>query len=181
MQKNNRTKYLTTMALLATISLVLTRFFSFYIPFMGAQSMRVGFGTVPVILAGLLLGAPAGGFVGLASDLVGATLFPSGPFFPGFTLSAFLAGFIPAFLIRLFNKKEQRLGKPLLFVCILCSQIISSAVLTTLWIVVLYMSPFSLDKFWALLSVRAPFALMMSIVYTVIIYPLFMRVSKEFI
>ena len=179
MQKMNKTKYLTTMALLSTISLVLTRFLSFYIPFMGAQSMRVGFGAVPVILAGLLLGPSAGGFVGLAADLVGATLFPSGPFFPGFTLSAFLVGFMPAFFVKLFNKKEQGLKKTILFLFILCTQVITSALLNTLWIIFLYMSPFSIDKFWALFSIRAPFSFLMSIVYTTIIYPLFIRISKE--
>lgn len=179
MQKRNKTKYLTTVALLATVSLVLTRFLSFYIPFMGAQSMRVGFGEVPVILAGLLLGAPAGGLVGLAADLVGATLFPAGPFFPGFSLSAFLTGFMPALFVKLFNKKEQLPKKTMLFLFILCTQLIASAILNTLWIVILYMSPFSIDKFWALFLVRAPFSFMMSIVYTIIVYPLLTRISKE--
>lgn len=179
MQKKNRTKQLTTMALLATVSLVLTRFLSFYIPFMGAQSMRVGFGEVPVILAGLLLGAPAGGLVGLVADLVGATLFPVGPYFPGFSLSAFLTGFMPVLFLKLFNKKEQPPAKTMLFLFIFCTQIITSAVLNTLWIVVLYMGPFSMEKFWALFLIRAPFSFMMSIVYTAIVYPLFMRISKE--
>lgn len=179
MKKSNKTKQLTTMALLATVSLVLTRFLSFYIPFMGAQSMRVGFGEVPIILAGLLLGAPAGGFVGLAADLVGATLFPSGPYFPGFSLSAFLTGFMPAFFVALFNKKEQKPPKAMLFFFILGTQLITSAVLNTLWIAILYMSPFSIDKFWALFLVRAPFSFMISVLYTVILYPLFIRISKE--
>lgn len=181
MQKINKTKQLTTMALLTTVSLVLTRFLSFYIPFMGAQSMRVGFGEIPIILAGLLMGAPAGGLVGLAADIVGATLFPSGPYFPGFSLSALLTGFMPALFFTLLNKKEQTPKKAMLFLSILCTQFLTSAVLNTLWIVIVYMSPFSADKFWALFLVRAPFSFMMSILYTVIIYPLFMRISKEMI
>ncbi len=179
MNQRNRTSLLTGMALLATLSLVLTRFLSFYIPFLGVQSMRVGFGDVPLILAGLLLGGPAGGLTGLAADLVGATLFPSGPYFPGFTFSAFLTGFLPAFFVRRFKKKEQSLSGTLLFMSILCTQLIASAALNTLWIVLLYMGPFTAEKFWALLLVRAPFSLMMSLVYTLVVHPLYSRLLKE--
>ncbi len=179
MRQRNRTSLLTGMALLATVSLVLTRFLSFYIPFMGVQSMRVGFGEVPVILAGLLLGSPAGGFTGLAADLAGATLFPSGPYFPGFTLSAFLAGFLPAFFVRTFKKKEQVPSKTVLFLSILSTQLVTSALLNTLWIVLLYMSPFTLNKFWALFVARGPFAILMSLVYTILVHPLYSRLSKE--
>ncbi len=179
MHQRNRTSLLTGMALLATLSLVLTRFLSFYIPFLGTQSMRVGFGEVPVILAGLLLGGPAGGLTGLAADLVGATLFPSGPFFPGFTFSAFLTGFLPAFFLKRSKKKEQGLSRAVLFVSILSTQLITSAALNTLWIVMLYMAPLTLSKFWALFVIRAPFALIMSLVYTAVVHALYSRLSKE--
>ena len=179
MRQRNRTSLLTGMALLAAVSLVLTRFFSFYVPFMGVQSMRVGFGEVPVILAGLLLGAPAGGLTGLAADLVGATLFPSGPYFPGFTLSAFLSGFLPSCFMSRFKKKEQGPSKTVLFLSILSTQLVTSALLNTLWIVLLYMSPFTLSKFWALFVARGPFALLMSLVYTILVHPLYSRLSKE--
>lgn len=179
MHQRNRTSVLTGMALLATVSLVLTRFLSFYIPFLGTQSMRVGFGEVPVILAGLLLGAPAGGLTGLAADFVGATLFPSGPYFPGFTISAFLTGFLPTFLSRGFKKKEQGLSKTVLFFSILSTQLITSALLNTLWIVLLYMGPFTWEKFWALFLFRAPFSMIMSLVYTVVVHPLYSRLMKE--
>lgn len=178
-QQKNKTSMLTSMALLTTVSLVLTRFLSFYIPFMGTQSMRVGFGDVPIILAGLLLGPYAGGLVGLVADVAGATLFPSGPFFPGFTVTAFIVGFMPAFLLKRFKKKEQGLTKTKLFLAILCTQLIGSALLNTLWIVILYMSPATADKYWALFVIRAPFSLMMSALYTIIVYPLYTRIFKE--
>jgi len=141
--------------------------------------MRVGFGDVPIILSGLLLGSPAGGFVGLAADLSGAILFPSGPFFPGFTFSALLVGFLPAFLVRHFKKKEQVLTRTMLFLSILCTQLIASAFLNTLWIVILYMSPLTVEKYLSLFFIRAPFSIMMSFVYTIIVYPLFTRITKE--
>lgn len=165
--------------MLATVSLVLTRFLSFYIPFMGVQSMRVGFGDVPIILAGLLLGPAAGGLTGLVADLVGATLFPSGPFFPGFTFTAFLVGFLPAWIASHIKKKEQGLTKTKLFLSILCTQLAASALLNTLWIVLLYMSPATPEKYWALLIVRAPFSMMMSGLYTILVYPLYTRIFKE--
>lgn len=178
MHRYRRTASLTSLALFTTVSIVLTRFLSFYVPFLGVQSMRVGFGEVPVILAGLLLGAPAGGLVGLVADAVGAILFPAGPYFPGFTLSAFLTGLLPALLLGAVKRKQGGFSKPALFVSILIAQIVSSAVLSTLWIVLLYMAPFTPQKYWALFLVRAPFAVIMTAVYSVLVYPLYSRLSK---
>lgn len=179
MHRHNRTALLTRLALLTTVSLVLTRFLSFYVPFLGVQSMRVGFGEVPVILAGLLLGGPAGGMAGLVADLVGATLFPVGPYFPGFTFSAFLTGFLPAVILKASSKKQGRISKPALFLAILATQLITSALLNTLWIVLLYMGPFAPATYWALFAVRAPFAAIMTFVYSVLVYPLYTRLSKD--
>jgi ECF transporter S component (folate family) len=111
--------------------------------------------------------------------MVGATLFPAGPYFPGFTLSAFLTGFTPATILRLTGVKQRELTKSALFLAILATQLIVSALLTTLWIVLLYMAPFSWAKYWSLFAVRAPFAVIMAVVYTVVAYPLYTRLSKS--
>ena len=81
------TKTLTLMGLLIALEIVLSRFLS-----INAWNIRIGFSFVPIAAAGMLLGPIPAGIVAAAADILGATLFPSGPFFPGFTLTAFLTG-----------------------------------------------------------------------------------------
>lgn len=50
----------------------------------------------PIILSGFVLGPRAGFWVGAISDIFGWVLFPSGPYFPGFTLTQGLTGYLPA-------------------------------------------------------------------------------------
>ena len=50
----------------------------------------------PIILSGFFLGPKAGFWVGAISDILGWVIFPSGPYFPGFTLTQ---GYLPAKLL----------------------------------------------------------------------------------
>lgn len=53
----------------------------------------------PIILSGFILGPKAGFWVGAISDILGWVVFPSGPYFPGFTLTQGLTGYLPAKLL----------------------------------------------------------------------------------
>ncbi|MGM9991603.1 MAG: folate family ECF transporter S component [Candidatus Bruticola sp.] len=57
----------------------------------------------PIILSGFILGAEAGFWVGAISDILGWVIFPSGPYFPGFTITQGLTGYIPAKLLNKHN------------------------------------------------------------------------------
>jgi ECF transporter S component (folate family) len=74
--------------MLIAVEVVLTRFFSISTPI-----VRIGFGFLPVSLAGMLYGPLWAGCAAAMGDVIGALLFPAGAFFPGFTLTAFLTGF----------------------------------------------------------------------------------------
>jgi ECF transporter S component (folate family) len=88
-------------ALLAAASIVLTRFFSYMIPLGGLPALRIGFGTVPLIIAGMMLGPLAGGIVGVVSDLTGFLINPMGSMFhPGFTVTAALYGVLSGVLFK---------------------------------------------------------------------------------
>lgn len=90
------TSILVKAGLLAGLSIVLTRAFSFMVPLAGLPALRIGFGGLPVIIAGILFGPLVGGAVGLVADLIGFMINPmGGAYFPGFTVSAALSGFIP--------------------------------------------------------------------------------------
>ncbi|GAB6108571.1 folate family ECF transporter S component [Fusibacter bizertensis] len=95
-------------ALLATISIVLTRFLSLMLMLGGLPALRVGFGSIPLIMSGMMFGPVIGGITGIVADLVGYMINPmGGTFFPGFTLSAALYGVIAGILFK--NIKIQNM------------------------------------------------------------------------
>lgn len=94
-------KNLVLLSVLSAISIILTRFLSIML-FGGA--IRLGFGNVPIIFAGIILGPLAGGMTGVISDLIGVLINPMGSFHLGFTLSAALTGMMPGFITMLTKK-----------------------------------------------------------------------------
>ena len=89
MKQQKTTKIMVTCALLVALQVILARFLSINTTF-----VVVNFSFLAVALAGILFGPLWGMAVGGASDLVGASLFPFGAFFPGFTLTAALVGLV---------------------------------------------------------------------------------------
>lgn len=133
-------KALVQVSLLIALEIVLSRFLSISTPI-----MRIGFGFVPVAVCAMLYGPVLAGVAGGLADFIGAILFPIGPYFPGFTLSAALTGVVYGiFLYRRENKWKYLVAA----VCINC--LVISLGLSSFWIHVLYGTP--LDK---LLPVRA--------------------------
>lgn len=125
------TKMLSTLGILLAMDIVLTRFLS-----INAWNIRIGFGFVPVVLSGMLFGAMPTMVLGALADFLGAILFPTGPYFPGFTLTAALTGLTFGY----FLKKENSLRSTLCAVLIV--QFILGLLLNTFWIHLLYSSPF---------------------------------------
>ena len=115
--------------LLVALSIIFTRFLGFII-FGGA--VRISFGGLPIALAGALLGPFWGGMTGMVADLLGATLFPQGPFFPGFTITAALSGMIPGLI--LYGRRPSLL---LIAMSSALSAGICSLVLNTFWLAIL--------------------------------------------
>lgn len=171
--KNHTLSSLVLASLFATISIVLTQFLSFYIPFLGNNSVRIGFGHVPLLLAGLLLGPFWGAATGAVADFLGATIFPfGGGYFPGFTVTALLTGLIPG-LFRRYTGYAKLNWLHLLFIT-LVTEVVASIFINTLWLSLMY----GMD-YWATLLVRLPVTLCMCVVYVTINYPLYTRAERE--
>lgn len=98
----SRARAIVFTALMAAMSLILSRFFSLKIPMGGMEALRFGMGGLPLIASGLILGPVHGALTGACADILGMALFPGGPYLPQFTLTAALTGMIPAFLGRNF-------------------------------------------------------------------------------
>ena len=125
------TRTLTMLALLVGMEIVLSRFLS-----ISMWNIKIGFSFVPVVVAAILYGPLAAGIVGALADFIGAILFPIGAYFPGFTLTAFLTGCV----FGLFLYKKQDWPHSIAVVGI--NQFILSLFLNTLWISILYKSPY---------------------------------------
>lgn len=129
--KKLNTKLVVTVGLLVAVHIVLSRFLS-----INAWNIKIGFAFVPVFLAAWLYGPVPAALVGGLGDFLGAVLFPIGPYFPGFTLSCALTGIIFGLLLH----KEQTL--PRIVGAVVLNQFGVSLLLTTLWISILYGSPY---------------------------------------
>lgn len=145
---------LACLAVLTALQVVLSRFLSVQL-----WNLKFGFSFVPVMLAGYLFGPAASAAVYGVGDLIGALLFPSGAFFPGFTLTAVITGF----LWGAFLKGGVR---PLKAVCsVLIAQCGCSFLLNSYWISFTSGSPF-----FSLLAVRWPQSLGYAAVHLVFIF-----------
>ena len=128
------------MSLLVALSVVAKRFLGY-----NDKIISVSFGFVPIAMGGMLFG-PLGGVVTAAlSDIIGALLFPTGPFHPGFTLAAALTGLI--YGLFLYNQPLSRLR---IVLCQLLITLLVNMTLNTLLIM-----PIVGKGFLAILPLRA--------------------------
>lgn len=126
------TKTITTLAILTAMEIILSRFLS-----INAWNIKIGFSFVPIVIAAMLLGPVEAGIVGALGDFVGALLFPIGPYFPGFTLTAFLTGITFGIFLHRARTWPRIIG------AVAVNQLLLSLMLNTLWISILYGSPFA--------------------------------------
>lgn len=84
-----KTKKLAVSALLITADVVLTRLLALNTPV-----MKIGLGFAAVAVSAMLYGPWWAALTAALGDLLGALLFPTGAYFPGFTLTAACTGLI---------------------------------------------------------------------------------------
>lgn len=180
-----RVRFLACVAMLSAMQVVLSRFLSIQ-----TAVAKVGFGFVPVMFAGALYGAGGGALVGALSDVVGALLFPSGSYFPGYTLTAALSGAIYGWMLH------NRHGVARILLAYLLTTLSVTLGLNTFWIALgrgyLYVEAAGRDfsnvwiQFAALLPTRLTQAGIMLAVQTVVTYLLLeilhldMRIRETF-
>ncbi len=125
------TRTLTSLALLTALEIILSRFLS-----LSMWNIKIGFSFIPVVVAAMLFGPLAAGTVGALADFIGALLFPIGTYFPGFTLTAFLTGLVFGFFLY------RGRSWPRAVAAVAVNQFVLSLFLNTLWISLLYGSPY---------------------------------------
>jgi len=131
MKRKFDTKMLVTAALLIAMQIILSRFLS-----INAWNLKIGFAFTAVFVAAYLYGPWFSAAVAVIADVVGATLFPSGAFFPGFTVTALLSGVV----FGVFLYKKQTPVRIIAAVAI--DQLVLGLLLNSYWLSILYGSPY---------------------------------------
>ena len=121
-------------AMLLAIFIILNRFIS-----IKTEVLVISFTFVPMMMSAVWLGPKYSTIIALLGDLLGAILFPFGPYFPGFTVSSAISGLI--YGLFLYPKKEEFSTKQFIIRLILSSLLVLGVVnifITSFWIHMLY-------------------------------------------
>ena len=127
-----KTKSLVTMAVLLALAVVLG-----FVSVQVTESLRVGFSFLPNAVSGQLFGPVGGMLVGGLADILKYLVKPTGPFFPGFTISGVLGGLIYGLVLY---KKPATL--PRIILCMTLIAVFVNMLLNTYWLTILYGNAF---------------------------------------
>lgn len=123
-----KVKTITTVAMFTALSIVLGMF-----TVQIGNYLKIGFSSLTTVGICFLFGPIVGGIFGAVTDVVKYMMKPTGPFFPGFTLGAIIAGFIYGSLLY---KKTASIKR--ILIAELAVSIICNILLGTLWLDMLY-------------------------------------------
>lgn len=122
-------------SLLLALLIILSRFIS-----IKTQVLVISISFVPIMMAAIWLGPKYSLGISALGDFIGAILFPFGSYFPGFTISAAITGFIYGIFLKRDYEKEINNKKfliNLILSSVLCL-IIDGIFLKSLWLNILY-------------------------------------------
>lgn len=118
------TETLVVTAFMIALSVVLSKLVSINISF-----LRIGFGFLPIAVLAILYGPYVAAIGYGLADIIGAFLFPTGTFFPGFTVSAVFTGLIFGFVLY---GKEVTIIRALIASALVC--LVVNLLLNTYWL-----------------------------------------------
>lgn len=95
--------------------------------------LQFSFSFLAIAAAGMLYGPVVGGMVGAVGDVLGNIIFPTGPFFLGYTFNAFLTGFVYGLILY---KKQITVLR--VFISNLTLVVLINFLLDPLWISIMY-------------------------------------------
>jgi ECF transporter S component (folate family) len=119
---------LTTAAMFAAISVVLG-----YFTIVLGDYIKIGFATVANQFVYFLFGPVVGAFFGGALDILKYLIKPTGPYFPGFTISAAIGGLLYGAVLYKRPISLKRILAAELLVSIVCNMLLG-----TYWLTVMY-------------------------------------------
>ena len=117
-----KTKKIILAGLLLSLLIILSRFVS-----IKTQIVVISFSFVPIIISAILLGPKYTALIACLGDFLGATLFPFGSYFIGFTIIEAITGLI--YGIFLYNKTNEFYTGKSLIIRLLLSSIINLVII----------------------------------------------------
>jgi len=157
-----RVRSLVTAAMLLAVQVVLG--FVAAIPI--GPDIRISFGYLALSLAGALLGPAVAPVNGALADVIGFVIRPTGPYFPGFTITGLVSGLIYGVMLYRRSVTLKRLLVTKLLIDVVCNLL-----LNTLWLNMLYGK-----AFFALLPARALKNLLQYPVDVLLMYPVMKKI-----
>ena len=154
MKKKISVLILAQVAMLLAMEVILSRFF-----FIATPVTKFSFAFVPLAVCGALFGPVYGGIMGALADLLGATLFPIGPYFPGYTLNNALHGVALGMALKEGRRTWWQLALALVF-----NHVVVGVFLAALWGHMLTGNPY-----WAVAGARVVQTAVMAPVQFIII------------
>ncbi len=148
-------------ALLLAMLIILSRFLSISTPV-----LKISFAFVPTMLCAVWLGPKWTVLLNVLGDIIGATLFPTGSFFIGYTISTAISGFIYGILLY---KKESNSYSNLQFIIRLIISSTLVAVIVNMGLNTLWTSITTGSAFIVLLGTRFVKQLIMIPIHVVVI------------
>lgn len=126
----SRNKKIILTSILLTLQIILSRFLSIKTPI-----TKISFAFVPTMLCAIWLGPKWTILLNILGDIIGATLFPTGPYFVGYTISTAVAALIYGLL--LYKKQENAFTNKQFIMRVIISVILVAIIvnmgLNTLW------------------------------------------------
>lgn len=165
MLKQLNTKKLTFLALMVALQIVFARTLGIEL----GNYQRISFSFIPITLTSAVAGPVMSGLASVVADIVGFITKPTGPYFPGFTLNAFLSAFIYGIF---YYKKELTLTR-IILANVLVTVLVGS-LLGTYWLHILYGNPFM-----PVLMTKLPFQGIMLVIKIVVQALILERLTKE--
>lgn len=164
----SKSKKIILSAFLLALLIVLSRFASIQ-----TQLLVISTSFIPIMMSAIWLGPKYSTLIAALGDLIGAILFPFGTYFPGFTLSAGLSGFI--YGIFLYQNSSDIPQWKFILKLILSSLLdlgIVNIFIKSLWLHFLYQ-----EAYGAILTTRIATQVVMLPVQVIVIFSLekFMR------
>ncbi|MBR6807983.1 MAG: folate family ECF transporter S component [Clostridia bacterium] len=175
-KRSKATAYVTYMAFLVALEVVLNRFCS-----INTMGLKIGFSFVPIVVAASLFGPVHAAVIYALADFLGAILFPIGIYHPGFTLCAATMGVVYGICLHIpegegrgvIRRKRVRVF-PNVVAAALINNLVFGLVINTFWVSMLYDSKNYLGWFLYRLPEYA-----VLIPLNIILIPALLRLCRE--
>lgn len=157
----SKNKKIILTAILLAMLIILSRFLSIKTPI-----TKISFAFIPTMLCAIWLGPKWTILLNVLGDVIGATLFPTGPYFVGYTISTAIAGFIYGILLY---KKEINSYTELQFTVRTIISVVLVAVIVNMGLNTLWTTITAGKAFIPLFLTRLPKQLIMIPVHIIVI------------